>query len=102
MAGIAFVAFIDFGKRAGGAERNFLARHNQILQRACLRGTFHAEEGYRNGVEVRLVPVVLGHARDRIDRDRVLQLRLDVGDQIVRNLRGSKFQFGGILSADGA
>src|SRR5437588_26223 len=71
VAGIAFVAFVDFGKCPSGAKGNFLARHVQILQRARWRRTFHAEQRRGDGVEVGLVPIVLGHARRGVDGCRV-------------------------------
>src|SRR5207245_9027173 len=78
------------------------AWYDQVLQRARGGRPFHTGKRGGDGIEVRLLPIVLRHARRGIDGGGVLELRLNVRDQIVRNLGGAEFQFRGVLTAESA
>ena len=100
VAGITFVAVVDFAKRTRRMESNFFARHNQILRGARRGRTLHAKESGSDSIQIGLIPVVLRHARRRIHGRGVLEFGLDVGHKIVRHPRAVELQIGGVLSAN--
>src|SRR5713226_5544559 len=100
MTDCTFVTVVKFAKGAGRMKRTWSSRHYESRE-AAVRGTAcHAKQRSCNRVQVCWGQTILRHACPWIDRQRIGNLCLNVGNDIPRNIRIAEFELRNVLAAE--